>query len=281
MTLADARRMLARSFAAAGVESPDLDARILVGHATGLEHAALIAAAEHRLTSDDAALLDAYSQRRLRHEPVAYIVGRKEFWGMSLEVTPATLIPRPETESVVEAALRAVAHPSEPCIIADVGTGSGALLLALLAELPQAYGVGTDIDMEALRVARRNARAHGLDRRSAFVQADFAAPFSGGLGLIVSNPPYVTTEEMATLAPDVRVHEPWRALDGGKDGLDAYRALARQCATLLAPAGTLVAEIGLGQAGGVSELFLAEGWRLHATAADLGGIPRALALRRD
>jgi release factor glutamine methyltransferase len=273
-TVAQARRALTERLRAAGIESPELDARILIGHALRLDHAGL-AAAEKQEVSDPAALqVEALAKRRLAHEPVARILGEKEFWGLSFIVTPAVLVPRPETETVVEAALSLVDRAA-PLRIVDLGTGSGAILLALLSELPRARGVGIDIAADALDVAQRNALRLGLAERGEFIACDFAAT-NGTFDLVVSNPPYIASADIAALAPDVSEHDPHRALDGGADGLAAYRTIAAIAPRLLVPAGHLVVEVGAEQESAVSELFAQGGLAIAAVRHDLAGIPRAL-----
>jgi release factor glutamine methyltransferase len=222
----------------------------------------------------------ALAGRRLAHEPVARIVGHKEFWGLRLAVTPAVLVPRPDTETVVECALaQARAQGARPRRILDLGTGSGALLLALMSEWPDAYGIATDTSAAALRVARANAEALGLAARAAFIACDFGAALAGGFDIVVSNPPYVASRDIASLAPDVRDHDPHGALDGGPDGLAAYRAIAADARRLLAPAGLLVLELGAGQAAEVAALLRQAGLDVMEPIADLAGIPRAISAR--
>jgi release factor glutamine methyltransferase len=189
-------------------------------------------------------------------------------------------VPRPETETVVEAALAAVGRRG-PLRIADLGTGSGAILLALLSELPDATGVGTDRDPRALAVARHNAEQLALGTRAAFVVCDFGAALAGGCDLVVSNPPYIAAGEIATLAPEVRDYDPRAALDGGPDGLAAYRAIAADAARLLAPGGTLAIEIGATQATAVTALLAERGLVVVATRHDLAGHPRVVVAHRD
>ena len=276
LTIAEARRGAADRLRDRGCETPDLDARLLVGHALGLDHAALVAQAARRLTPAEADALDAAVARRLAHEPVARILGEKEFWSLPLRITPDVLVPRPETETVVEAVL-AIAARSRPTRIADLGVGSGAILLALLSELPLAFGVGTDRDPAALGVARDNARRHGLGARAGFVACDFGAALAGSCDLVVSNPPYIPAGEIADLAPDVRDYDPRAALDGGPDGLAAYRAIAADAARLLAPGGWLAVEIGIGQADAVAALFARHGLQVaDAPHRDLAGRPRVV-----
>jgi release factor glutamine methyltransferase len=273
-TVAQARRVLAEKFRAAEIESPELDARILIGHALGLDHAALAAAEGQELSDADALRIDALAGRRMGREPVARIVGEKEFWGLSFIVNPAVLVPRPETETVVEVALSLVDRTA-PLRIADLGTGSGAILLALLSELPQARGRGIDIAAEALDVARVNARRLGLADRADFALGDFAAA-EGAFDLIVSNPPYIASADIAALSPDVREYDPHQALDGGPDGLAAYRAIAAIAPRLLASAAHLVVEIGAGQQSAVSAIFVQSGLAITGVHHDLAGILRVL-----
>jgi release factor glutamine methyltransferase len=280
LTLDQARRQLAQQFRGAGLDSPELDARVLVGHALGLDHAALAAQTGRALGAVEMDTIAAAAARRLEHEPVARIIGRKEFWGLPLRLNAETLVPRPETETVVEAALGALGRGRGRALrIADLGTGSGALLLALLSELPEAHGVGTDLSVPALDCARRNAAALGLGERASFMACDYAAALKPPFDLVVANPPYVARADIATLAPEVRVFDPPRALDGGLDGLDAYRAIAADMRRLLSPQGLLVLELGVGQRDGVVELFSAAGLAAGPCRHDLSGIARALVVR--
>ena len=220
MTVAEARRALAAAFREAGLESPELDARLLVGHALGLDHAALAASPGRALTSQEQKAINSLEQRRLAREPVAHLLGTSEFWGLPLQVTSATLVPRPDTETLVEAALAAIDEGgprTRPLRIADLGTGTGALLLALLSEVPNALGVGIDMSMEALTVARSNAERLGLAPRARFVRGHFGAALAGGFDLVVSNPPYIPSGDIAGLSPEVRF-DPRAALDGGQIG---------------------------------------------------------------
>jgi release factor glutamine methyltransferase len=279
MTVAAARRRLTEALRGESFDTPDLDARVLVGHALALDHAGLIRDADRALRSDEIEAIAAVAARRLKREPVARIVGMKEFWSLPLSVNAATLVPRPETETVVEAALATVGSGSArtgPLRLLDIGTGSGAVLLALLAELPNAVGIGTDMNVAALEMARVNASRLGLARRARFVACDYAAALRGPFDLVVSNPPYVATAAIAALAPGVRDYEPHVALDGGPDGLDAYRAIAAQVPRVLAPGGRLVVEIGAGQAPAVEALLHKRGFTIAGRTLDLGGILRAL-----
>jgi release factor glutamine methyltransferase len=283
-TVEAARRALAARFNNNAIETAELDARILVGAVLGLDLTGVIAKATRVLTPGETAGLEDFTRRRLAGEPVARILRTREFWGLPLKLSAATLVPRPDTETVVELALemlRAGRPANHPLRIADIGTGSGAILLALLSELPDARGIGTDISEAALQTAHSNALDLGFADRAQFVASDYAAALSGPFDLIVSNPPYVRSAEIAGLAPEVRDHDPHCALDGGSDGLDAYRALAPQAARLLVPGGILAVEVGAGQSIEVAQLMTAAGLTVESgPKADLAGVPRAVAGRR-
>ncbi|MFZ0609030.1 MAG: peptide chain release factor N(5)-glutamine methyltransferase [Xanthobacteraceae bacterium] len=282
MTVGAARRAWAACLRAGGIDSPELDARILIGRALDLDHAGLAAAGARRLTSSEQAAIAALARRRLAGEPIARIVGAKEFWSLTLTIGAETLVPRPETETVVEAVLAALDGDkarSRPLRIADLGTGSGALLLALLSELPNAFGVGTDVSVGALEVARANAHRLGLSR-AAFVACDMAAALGRVYDIVVSNPPYVVSGEIADLPAEVRLFDPPRALDGGADGLDFYRAIAVAAPALLTPGGLVAVELGAGQSGPVAALFAAAGLAPAPPRPDLNGVPRALLARK-
>jgi release factor glutamine methyltransferase len=280
-TVETARRALAARFKSAATDSAELDARILTGHALGLDLTGMISAAQRQLTPDESARLEEFARRRLAGEPVARILGEKEFWGLPLQLSSATLVPRPDTETVVELALellRAGGNLDRRLRIADLGTGSGAILLALLSELPAAQGFGTDISQAALQTARANAARAGLSDRATFIRCDYASGLAGPFDLIVSNPPYIRTADIDGLAVDIRKYDPPAALDGGADGLDAYRALIPQAAGLLAPGAALVVEAGEGQSAQIQALMTAAGLMpVIAPKADLAGIPRAVA----
>lgn len=281
LTVEAARRALATRLQSAGNDSAELDARLLLGHALGLDLTGLISAARRLMTPDETARLDAFALRRLDGEPVARILGEREFWGLPLKLSAATLVPRPDTETVVELALellRAGGELSRPLRVADLGTGTGAILLALLSELPAAQGFGTDISADALQTAAANAARSGLANRAIFVECDYASGLSGPFDLIVSNPPYIRSADIPLLAKEVRDHDPLAALDGGADGLDAYRVLIPQAADLLAAGGVLIVEAGVGQSSEIGALMREAGLTSGtAPKADLGGIPRAVA----
>lgn len=281
-TIAGTRRSLTQQFRAAGLDSANTDARILIGHTLSLDHTALATAGDRPLDAEERKVIAALARRRLAREPVARIIGRKEFWSLPLSINASTLVPRPETETVVEVALAAIDASGRRTLalgIADLGTGSGALLLALLSELPNATGIGTDISVDALMTARANAQQLGITR-AAFIAGDMARPLGAPLDLIVSNPPYIATGEFAALAPEVRAFDPRSALDGGADGLNCYRSLTASAPALLKPGGALVVEIGIGQADDVARLFSAAGLALEPPQPDLNGIPRVLLARK-
>ena len=250
MTIAAARRRLADALRGQSFDTPDLDARVLIAHALDLDHAGLIRDSGRTLTSEEIEAIAAVAARRLQREPVARIVGIKEFWSLPLSVNAATLVPRPETETVVEAALAAVdtrGGRSQALRLLDIGTGSGALLLALLAELPNAFGVGTDVSIDALAVARGNAVRLGLTQRAGFLACNIAAALRGPFDLVVSNPPYVAHATIAAQVPQV---------------------MARQ--------GRLVVELGAGQGESVAAVLRGCGLTVQALTRDIYGHARAL-----
>nr|WP_157287502.1 peptide chain release factor N(5)-glutamine methyltransferase [Bradyrhizobium yuanmingense] len=274
---------MAAQLRSARLDEAELDARILISAALGLDLTGLVTQAARLLTAAEASRLAQHAQRRIAGEPVSRILGTREFWGLPFRLSEATLVPRPDTETVVELALeilreRQAPHPPR---IADIGTGSGAILLALLHEIPDAFGVGTDLSQNALMTARDNAAALGLADRAAFVACSYAAALGGPFDLIVSNPPYIPSAEIPKLSIEVREHDPHLALDGGNDGYDAYRALIPQASERLAPGGALVVEAGQGQAQNIETLMRAAALSLERSPkADLAGIPRAVSARK-
>jgi release factor glutamine methyltransferase len=271
---------LAARLAEAGIEEARGEAWLLLAAATGRERAALVAGPGDALDPVARARLDEMLARRLDREPMAHILGEKEFWSLPLVVGPGVLIPRPETESVVEAALDAVADRQAKLRVLDLGTGSGCLLLALLSELPNATGVGVDASEDALAVAKANARRLGLAQRASVAVGDWGCGLDGPFDLIVSNPPYICATDWAGLQPEIRDFEPPAALLAGPDGLDAYRALAPESLRLLATDGSLALEIGFGQADAVTAILAAHGLDVDERRRDLAGIERCLVARR-
>ncbi len=233
---------------------------------------------EMPLGHDGAALLRDHVRRRLAHEPVGRILGEREFWGLTFRLSPGTLEPRPDTETLVEAALAALRDRGAPLRILDLGTGSGCILVALLSELPEAQGVGSDRSHDALLTARGNAERNGVGGRAHFLAGDWAAALATRFDLIVSNPPYIPSSEIAGLAPEVSRHDPLAALDGGPDGLDAYRAIIGELPRLLAPRAVAAIEIGHHQAAAVGALAAGRGLALCRLAQDLGSRDRVLLL---
>ena len=267
--LREARALLA----AAGCEQPALDARLLLQEAAGLSHSGIAAEPERQIEAAAISTFEAFITRRQRHEPVSRILGQREFYGRPFRVTSDVLDPRPDTETLIEAAL-ALKHP--PARILDLGTGSGAIIVTLLAELPGATGLATDLSPAALEVARGNAEALGVALRLAFAEGPWWAPVTGRFDLIVSNPPYIPTTVISGLSPDVRDFDPHLALDGGADGLDAYRRIAAGAASHLNPGGRVLVEIGAGQALDVEALFQSHNFIHDSNHSDLGGHVRCL-----
>ena len=277
--MSEAISLLAQAFHTAGIEAADVDGRLLVGHALHLDRARLIAQSDRILEAREINVISALAARRLKREPVSRILGQKEFWSIALAITPDVLVPRPETETVVEGALDFVVRGGlrmERLRILDIGTGSGALLLALLRELPNATGIGTDISTGALKVARENAARCGVEGRCTFVVCDIASVVEGPFDLLVSNPPYIAHDEITSLAPEVKNYDPTVALDGGDDGLAAYRAIAADAKRLLAPGARMFVELGAGQEAAVRDLFTNVGLIAGIARTDLAGIPRVL-----
>jgi release factor glutamine methyltransferase len=272
MRLGPALEDAARSLGAAGVEAPRREARLLAAHVLGLPAGSLPPAD----TEIDADSMGAVVARRAMREPLALIVGHRGFWTLDLAVSAETLIPRPESETLIEAAIAAFPDRATVTRVLDLGTGTGCLLLAALCEFPGAFGIGTDIAPAAAWLAAENARACGLAPRAAFVASDWASAISRRFDLVLCNPPYIRAGELAALMPEVRLYEPARALDGGADGLDAYRAVLRQMPALLEKHGVAVLELGEGQADAVAALAAEVGLTHLHTRRDLAGIPRAL-----
>jgi release factor glutamine methyltransferase len=261
----------------AGVEGGRLDARILLAHAMQISREQLIAA-DRQPSAEQASAFLAMVDRRVAREPLAYITRHKEFWSLDFKVGPGALIPRPDTETLIEAAVALFPDRSAPLAIADLGTGSGALLIAALKEFTQAHGFGFERSPDALGYALANLDAHGLGSRAEILAADWNAAPASGFDLILSNPPYIPTREIDTLDPEVRLHEPRAALDGGPDGLDSYRSLARLLPRLLRPGASALLELGQGQFAAVEPLF--QDLQTHPPVRDLAGIPRVLVLKR-
>ena len=287
MTLREALQQASRELRAGNVPSPVLAAELLLMHVTGKNRAWLYAHPEEPLDGAAANRYGELVERRGAGAPTQYLTGHQEFWGLDLEVTPAVLIPRPETEHVVEVALARLgpafhgeSAPRSPRIV-DVGTGSGCLAIALARELPLAHVVATDVSARALAVAHRNASRHSVLDRVALVEANLLAAFAQRtFDLIVSNPPYIGRKETATLPREVLEHEPPAALFGGEEGIEIYPVLIAQAAERLVPGGLLVLEIGYGVSERVEALLDRPDWREIEITNDLAGIPRVISARR-
>ena len=286
-TLGDWLSTAAGRFQAAGIDSARLDARLLASFVLGWDQARVLAHPEQVLGGGEWSLLQSLLARRAKREPLAVIIGKCEFWGLDFAVTADTLVPRPESETLIEAAL-AVTGGQEGgrdanLSVLDLGTGSGCLLLALLSERPNARGLGVDLSAAALKVAAGNAVALGLEGRAEFRQSDWDHGLDGTVGrfdLILANPPYVADDEFAALEPEVSRFEPRLALSGGPDGLTSYRSLAPQIGPLLAPGGGAFFETGAAQAGAVSALFDDHGLAVVCVHGDLCGRPRVVEVQQ-
>ncbi|MGZ3305748.1 MAG: peptide chain release factor N(5)-glutamine methyltransferase [Asticcacaulis sp.] len=265
---------------AARIDSPAIDARLLLEAATGASRTDILTDPHRALSADQQAVLDGYLDRRERREPVARILGRKGFWKLLLNLTPAVLVPRPETECLVDMILkRTVANQNFD--IADLGTGSGAILLSVLSERPAARGIGTDISEDALAVARDNAAGLGLGGRAAFLRTSWGSGLAdGNFDIVASNPPYIRSDVIPMLDPEVKDHDPHLALDGGPSGLAAYEELAPEIYRLLKPGGLTFVEIGYDQSVEVERLMREAGFANVETMRDLSDLPRVVIARK-
>lgn len=276
-------RRLTQTFRSAGIDTPELDARILVAHALAISRTALLAGPERELSRSDVASIDGYETRRRQREPVSRILGRRGFRALSLEIGAATLDPRPDTEIVVDAVVELAKENASPKLrVLDLGTGSGAIIIAVLRELPGANGVGTDIDAATLQIAQRNAKQADVLQRAEFLQADWLSGVTGKFDIVVSNPPYVRSADVCALEPEVSRFDPRIALDGGGDGLDAYRAILAKARGRLKPGGWIVFEVGDEQATDVMALCRHYGFGNDESPRvwhDLGGRARCVAAR--
>ncbi|WP_247881191.1 peptide chain release factor N(5)-glutamine methyltransferase [Skermanella sp. TT6] len=260
----------------AGIDTPELDARLLTGAALGMTREHMLIHATARLNQPQVARVLGFVARRVGREPVSRILGRREFWSLDFTLSPATLDPRPDSETVVEEALAGVADRQASLSVLDLGTGTGCLLLAVLSELPKATGLGIDRSEEAVETARANARRLGLGQRARFSTGDWASGIEDRFDLVISNPPYIPDADIEALAPEVTRFDPPAALAGGPDGLDAYRTIVAQLPGVLKPGGRIIFEVGFGQSADVSALLRAAGFGRIGVRKDLGGVERVV-----
>jgi len=267
---------LTARFSQAGIDNPRLDARILVGHVLGIDPSMLFAHPEMEIGDAQYDSIEKAAHRRLAHEPVSRIIGRREFWSLDFDVTPDVLDPRPDTETLVSAILALKPSLPGPVRILDLGTGTGCILLALLSAWPEATGVGVDISEKAAKVAKGNAAKLGLSNRSAFRVGSWCDGISETFDIVVSNPPYIPAGDISLLQPDVKNFDPLAALAGGEDGLAAYRAIFSDLRHVLKAGGSFGLEFGAGQETAVTELAKEKGFRIAANYRDLAGIERCV-----
>ncbi|MDQ0563941.1 release factor glutamine methyltransferase [Rhizobium mesoamericanum] len=273
--LAEARRR----FTEAGVDSAAADARVLIAGLLGLSTTDIVTRGGETVSTEKVGVIEKAIERRLAHEPVHRILGEREFYGLPLSLSSETLEPRPDTEILVDAMLpylRDLANTEGHIHILDLGTGTGAICLALLSECPEASGVGSDVSPDALRTAQSNAETNGLRDRFEAIQSSWFENIHGAFHAIVSNPPYIASKVVHTLAPEVTKFDPHAALDGGQDGLDAYRTIAKDAARFMKPNGVVGLEIGYDQRNDVIDVFEAEGFKLLESVSDYGQNDRAL-----
>jgi release factor glutamine methyltransferase len=274
ISISEALRDATDKLTKAGVDNARLDARLLLAEALGVNGTWLFNHANDALPDESA--FAALIERRLNREPVSLILGRREFWSLDFTVTRDTLAPRPDSETLIEAVLAELPDRNRPLSLLDLGTGTGCLLLSLLSELPAARGIGVDIDPATLAVAQGNAQRLGFGGRAEFIRSDWWQNINGCHDVILSNPPYIVSGEIEGLDPEVAKYEPLRALDGGADGLRAYRLLAAGAQEFLTKEGIIAFEVGAGQASDVAALLTQAGFALRAIRRDLSGIERCV-----
>jgi release factor glutamine methyltransferase len=260
----------------AGVDTPELDARLLMGAALGMTREHMLNHATAKLNQAQVTRVLGFIERRVEREPVSRILGRREFWSLDFHLSPATLDPRPDSETLIDEALAGIPDKQASLSVLDLGTGTGCLLLALLSELPNASGIGVDKSEEAVAIAAANARRLGLGQRARFAVGNWGSGLTERFDLVISNPPYIPEGEIETLAPEVVRFDPVAALAGGPDGLDAYRAIVAQLSNLLKSKGKVIFEVGAGQAGDVAVLLGGAGFSNIGTRRDLADVERAV-----
>jgi release factor glutamine methyltransferase len=280
---AEALARVAAALTESGVETREAqdDARALLRAAARLSRLDLALSPETSLTTNEAERLWNYAARRAAREPVSRILGARGFWTLDLTVAPDVLDPRADTETLVETALDLIGDHNAPLTVLDLGAGSGAILCALLSELPQATGVAVDLSAAACAATRENLARCGLSQRAQVLRGRWGTPLASRFDVIVSNPPYVRAGDIATLDPEVRLHDPLLALDGGADGLDCYREIVGDLRRLLAPGGLVAFEVGFDQAASVAALLQAENLEIAGIARDAGGRDRVVAARAE
>lgn len=281
MTIGDLLKDGAARLAKAGIDGAAREVRLLLQAAAGVPISTQIAFPERAIATDVEGQFDALLERRARREPMAHILGQREFWSLAFKVTADTLDPRPDSETLIQAVLNQLQDRFAALRLVDFGTGTGCLLLSLLHELPSATGVGVDVSAAALAVATGNASALGLAQRATFHRGDWDDGIDPGFDIVLSNPPYIPSSDIAGLQPEVASFEPRLALDGGSDGLDAYRRLGPAALRLLVPGGLAAFEIGIGQGDSVRGIMAAAGLRHIATARDLAAVERCVLFRKS
>ncbi len=280
LTVGELVQSVAQRLDGVGIAESRLEARLLLAEAADWTLEKIIAERDSAVAAGVVARVERLAARRLAREPMSHILGWREFWSLRFRVTSDVLTPRPDSETLIEAVVRALPDRGAPLRILDLGVGSGCLLLSLLHELPRASGMGVDRSARALVVARQNARALGLAGRAELRAGDWGEGIEEVFDVVVSNPPYVPSDDIETLDPEVSEHEPWLALDGGADGLDCYRRLTGELGYLVRPGGLVALEVGKGQAGMVGRIIRAAGFTDLAVRDDLAGVPRVVLARR-
>ncbi|WP_193172543.1 peptide chain release factor N(5)-glutamine methyltransferase [Nisaea nitritireducens] len=265
--------------AAEGNDNPRLDARLLLAHTLGVE-GRLHGRDDDPVSAEQRTRYAAFLARRIDGEPVSRILGSREFWSLEFDLSPATLDPRPDSETLIDALLELHPERDHAYRILDLGTGTGCLLLAALSEFPNAEGLGVDIDADCIAIARQNAEKLCLSRRARMIRSRWADNVNGPFDIVLSNPPYIPTSDIADLQPEVKVHDPMQALDGGPDGLDAYRNIAECLPSLLGEDSVAVLEFGEGQGPDISRIVEASGLIVDGFRSDLAGIERCILIRR-
>lgn len=276
MTRGQALILATQRLQQAGIDAPEREARLLLSYALRCEALELIIRPKVELSADEENIFTNWLSRRAQREPLARIHGIREFWGLPFGMNEATLEPRPDTETLVEAVLKHMPHKDAPIRILDIGTGTGCVLLALLSEYEQAAGIGSDKSARALQAAQQNALQLGLKARATFVETTWCQGIEGPFDVVVSNPPYIATNELEHLQPEVKRHDPLLALDGGVDGLDAYPAITLQAKHILKKGGLLAFEVGHTQAKAVSDILAQHGFEQISTRTDYQHIPRVV-----